>query len=105
MIGLNPQQQQKLDNAIAKAKEVMSNNSSPLEALKQAGVNTDFIVKIANSLDNPIAKTVLDVTGLDKNEVSGTLHQLTNANDNRVPNAPSEVDSDVEKYKRALTRL
>ena len=103
-MGLNPEQIKNLNNAVAQARNLMDhNNMAPLDALKQAGVDSNFIKNISKNLNSPMATTILNLLGLNKEDVSQKLEQLTSGS----PQPPAEpiVDSDVEKYKRSMLRL
>lgn len=103
--GLNQEQQKKLQSAVTKAQEIMGKNQNPLDALKEAGVQTNFVNKIIENLDSPKANIVMNVLGLDKGEVASNLQTI--AGSATPPQSSSGIvrDDDLEKYKRALTRL
>lgn len=83
----------------------MGKNQNPLDALKEAGVQTNFVNKIIENLDSPKANIVMNVLGLDKREVASNLQTI--AGSATPPQSSSGIvrDDDLEKYKRALTRL
>lgn len=83
----------------------MGKNQNPLDALKEAGVQTNFVNKIIENLDSPKANIVMNVLGLDKGEVASNLQTI--AGSATLPQSSSGIvrDDDLEKYKRALTRL
>jgi len=73
--------------------------------VRKNSFQTNFVNKIIENLDSPKANIVMNVLGLDKGEVASNLQTI--AGSATPPQSSSGIvrDDDLEKYKRALTRL
>ena len=90
-LNLVPQEKRRnLENAIEKAKSLLDKfNGNEQEALKEAGVSTDFIEKIKKNLNTPLGQSITSAIGLDSSQAEDVMSNLTS----NCPPPPSPISN------------
>ena len=108
-LNLNPDQQEKLNQSIQKANELLNSTSSPEEAIRKANIDNSFLEKIKGYLNNPMYSFVLPLIGINKQQALEKIESLQNtftknsvSNDLTKSLPETGVGNDLDKFKRGL---
>ncbi|MEG0431042.1 MAG: hypothetical protein RR420_05465 [Anaerovoracaceae bacterium] len=114
MMKLSPQDSTKLSQAWQKAQQIAQgvgdNPELASQALKKAGVSNEFLNKIKNWSNNPMAKVLASAAGIDINKIKTGINSLENENLEIPLNSPkannnSDMSSNLAKLKNGLSQL
>lgn len=100
---ISPEKQQIVSKAFDMATQIYAVAKNPRDALERAGITKEDIKKAESLLNNPLAGSVLDYVGANKQDMLSTFTQAKNFIDTPVEQAPA--GGELEALQKTLAML
>ena len=105
---LPEQRKQQVQQALARAEEILANRqvnnaADAKKVLNELGVQGGFIEKLMNFTNSPLANTLFNVGGINKNGLLNDLESLKGGN--ATPQVKPAISDDLGRFRADLARL
>ena len=105
---LPEQRKQQVQQALARAEEILANRqvnsaADARKVLNELGVQGGFIEKLMNFTNSPLANTLFNVGGINKNGLLNDLESLKGGN--TTPQIKPAISDDLSRFRADLARL